>query len=224
MPGFIVFNPSNRVVCKLLCCIICCLAVLHLPVQAEGVQVLQSFIQNTKAAQGTFRQDVLTQSGQIKERSNGTFAFVRPGQFRWDIQAPYPQLVVANGKKLTVYDADLQQATERPLLVGGADALGLTPAALLFGQAKIESLFTLVNDGTDAGLSWVKAIPKSKEALFDWIRIGFKGQQPVQLWVKDSLGQTTRIVFETWQLQPNLPIKWFEFTPPQGVEIIRVQP
>lgn len=209
---------------SVLCCIVLCLLFMYTPVEAAGQTLLQNFIQNTKAAQGTFRQDVLTQSGQIKERSNGTFAFVRPGKFRWDIQNPYPQLMVANGKILTVYDADLQQATERPLLSGGADALGATPAALLFGQAKIESLFAVQDDGAEAGLRWVKAIPKNKEALFDWIRIGFKDQQPMQIWVKDSLGQTTRIVFEAWQNQASLSASLFEFSPPQGVEMIRVQP
>ena len=45
--------------------------------------------------------------------SSGTFAFARPGKFRWSYDKPYEQLLVGDGDKLWIYDPDLNQVVGR---------------------------------------------------------------------------------------------------------------
>jgi hypothetical protein len=42
------------------------------------------------------------------------FEFQRPGKFRFNYTKPFEQLIVADGKTLWLYDADLNQVTQRP--------------------------------------------------------------------------------------------------------------
>ena len=72
-------------------------------------------------------------------KSSGTFAFRRPGHFRWQIEKPDPQLIVTDGRKLHFYDEGLKQVTVRE----ATEAIQATPAAVLFGVGKLDDAFTL---------------------------------------------------------------------------------
>ena len=69
----------------------------------------------------------------------GTFAFARPGKFRWTYDKPFDQLIVGDGASVWVYDKDLNQVIVRKLDA----ALGATPAALLAGDNALERNFDL---------------------------------------------------------------------------------
>jgi outer membrane lipoprotein carrier protein len=66
-------------------------------------------------------------------------AISRPGKLRWDIQKPYPQLVVGDGEKIWIYDTELKQVTVRK----AGQAISGSPAALLSGNNDLEKNFTL---------------------------------------------------------------------------------
>ena len=65
-----------------------------------------------------------------RRRRRGTFAFARPGKFRWTYDKPFEQLIVGDGARVWIYDKDLNQVIVRKLDA----ALGATPAALLAGD------------------------------------------------------------------------------------------
>ena len=96
-----------------------------------------------RTAARTFKQTVTARSARAPQASSGTFAFARPGKFRWSYDKPFEQLVVGDGAKVWVYDKDLNQVIVRPLDA----ALGATPAALLAGDNALERNFTLVDGG-----------------------------------------------------------------------------
>ena len=62
-----------------------------------------------------FLQTVFDEAGARLDESRGTVAFRRPYRFRWDYEAPEPQIIVADGENLWWYDADLEQVTVRPV-------------------------------------------------------------------------------------------------------------
>lgn len=68
--------------------------------------------------------------------SSGSFEFQRPGKFRFNYTKPFEQLIVADGKTLWLYDADLNQVTER----AQAQVLGSTPAAILTSATDLKAL------------------------------------------------------------------------------------
>ena len=184
---------------------------------ADGLSQLQQFLTETQSARGEFTQRVQRAGGQTLESTSGEFAFQRPGKFRWDVQRPFEQLMVADGRQLWFYDKDLDQVTIREL----GDALGSTPAAILFGSAELERGFTLKDLGEHEGVAWVEALPKSADQGFDRIAIGFRDGLPAAMEVNDAFGRVS--VFGFSRIERNAPMSpdVFTFTPPPGVDTVR---
>lgn len=183
---------------------------------AGGVDALKAFISDTRTARSDFTQTVMDQNGRVRQKSEGTLAFSRPGKFRWVYQKPYEQLIVGDGNRLWIYDADLEQVTTRKL----GDALGSSPAALLAGSNDIEKHFTLKDAGASEGLDWLEARPRDKESTFEAVRMGFAGNTLAAMELKDSFGQTTRLKFSGMVKNPALNANDFKFTPPKGADVI----
>ena len=183
---------------------------------AASVDLLKSFLQQTISARAKFAQIVVDKNLKQLQQATGTMEFVRPGRFRWQYDKPYEQLIVGDGMKLWVYDKDLNQVTVKKL---GA-ALGSSPAALLAGSNEIEKIYDLINLGSQEGLDWVEAVPKSKENAFERIRLGFGlgGLEAMEL--RDQFGQTTVIKFAAIERNPKLPPDLFKFVPPKGADVI----
>lgn len=184
--------------------------------EAGGIDELHAFLDGAKNGRATFRQTVVARSGRVPQVSTGTFAFARPGRFRWSYEKPFEQLVVGDGSKVWVYDKDLNQVIVRQLDA----ALGGTPAALLAGDNALERSFALVDGGTADGLAWVEATPKSADSTFTKVRIGFRDQLPRAMELADAFGQTTRLHFDAFERNVALPSDLFRFAPPAGADVV----
>ena len=185
--------------------------------RAGGIDELHAFLDGAKNGRATFKQTVVARSGRAPQASSGTFAFQRPGKFRWSYDKPFEQLVVGDGAKVWVYDKDLNQVIVRALDA----ALGATPAALLAGDNALERNFTLVDGGNADGLAWVDATPKAAESTFTKVRIGFKGALPRAMELTDAFGQSTRLAFDSFEKNVNLAADLFRFTPPPGADVVQ---
>ena len=184
--------------------------------RSAGIAELQAFVDGTQSAKATFAQVTTDKSGRLVQKSSGTFVFARPGHFRWQYDKPLGQLIVGDGERVWVYDEDLNQVIVRRM----TQALGSTPAALLAGDNSLEQNFTLVDGGTADGLDWVDATPKSTDAGFSAVRMGFRDHLPRAMVLTDTFGQTTRLTFDHLQRNPPLAADAFRFTPPKGADVI----
>ena len=167
-------------------------------------------------AEADFSQAVADKTGRVTQQASGRMAFARPGKFRWDYTAPYEQVIVGDGVKLWLYDADLEQVTVKSL----GDVIAGTPAALLAGDNSIEKYFTLKNAGEAGGLEWLEATPKNKDTSFERIRMGFKGDVLVQMELDDFFGQRTTLKLSRFVRNPTIAPSRFTFTPPKGADVI----
>ena len=183
---------------------------------AGGVERLKAFIAGAKTAEADFTQTVADKSGRITQQASGKMAFARPGKFRWDYTKPYEQIIVGDGVKLWLYDTDLDQVTVKPL----GDVIAGTPAALLAGDDSIDTYFNLKNAGVVDGLEWLEATPKNRDTTFERIRMGFKGNDLVQMELFDFFGQRTTLKLSHLVRNPTLSPSRFKFTPPKGADII----
>ena len=195
-------------------------AMLSAPAFAAGIDELQAFVSGTRSATATFAQTTTDKAGRVVQKSTGTFAFARPGRFRWTYDKPLDQLIVGDGERVYVYDRDLNQVIERKM----TKALGSTPAALLAGDDALEKNFTLVDGGSADGLAWVNATPKSTDSGFTAVRMGFRDHLPRTMILTDAFGQTTRLTFADIERNPALDASLFKFTPPQGADVIADKP
>jgi outer membrane lipoprotein carrier protein len=192
--------------------------------EADSIAQLRAFLTHTPTARGEFTQLVAPtqdsakgRTGKTARESGGTFAFQRPGRFRWVYAWPYEQIIVADGATLTLFDKDLNQVTIKKV----ASALPASPAAILFGSNEFERDFAVSDDGMHDGLAWIVARPRSQDTTFDRIEIGLKDNLPGAMVLRDNFGQTTRLKFNKVESGALLPAETFRFVPPKGADVLR---
>jgi len=192
------------------------LLLLSLPAFAGGLDDFLAFNSSSKTASGRFEQQVFDRGGKVVEKASGTFAFQRPGKFRWVYDKPNKQVLVGDGTRLWIHDPDLNQVTVKKI---GA-AISSTPAALLAGKDDITALFTLRDAGTADGLSWVEATPRAQDTGFERVRLGLQGKTLAAMELHDQLGGRTLLRFT--ELKSNAPVTAdsFKFTPPKGADVL----
>jgi len=183
---------------------------------AKGRALITGFVDSTKAWQAAFDQKVTDPSGRIVDRANGDFSLLRPGRFRWEYRSPWVQTIVADGERIWMYDADLEQVTVRPM----DGMLSSTPAALLAGDTAALEAFVVTAVGEDGDETWVQLEPVDAGGDFDRIRVGFRNGKLIGLQLTDKLAQTTTIFFANATAAPELTAADFEFVVPDGVDVI----
>ena len=182
---------------------------------ADAVDALKAFVQQAKTGRAAFTQTVTSPDGAKTKTSSGSFEFARPDRFRFAYTKPFEQLIVADGQKVWIYDADLNQVSSRKF----SQELGATPAALLAG-GDLGRDFDVVAEPSKDGLDWAKATPKTKDGAFESMRIGFKGKQLAAVEITDNFAQRSRLTFAQFNANIELPPDSFKFVIPKGVDVL----
>ena len=174
--------------------------------------------QGLKGLDGKFEQKVFTTNGKLKEDSTGTVALSAPRLFRWEYIKPNPQLIVADGDHVWVYDPDLEQVTVKNQSREEAQS----PLTVLIDPSELDRRYVLADAGTSDGMKWISLSPKKQgdDAEFMVAMLGFDGDNLRSMKLTDNLGQRTEIVFTDWRRNPAFAKGTFAFTPPQGVDIV----
>ena len=203
---------------------ICCAAVYAGLAGAGGLTSLEVFVKTVKSGRADFIQVVTSpaKDGQAPraKTSSGTFEFSRPNRFKFIYKKPFEQSIVADGQTLWLYDVDLNQVTARKQ----AQALGSTPAALIAAAPDLRALqvdFMLADAPDKDGLEWVLATPRAKDSALQSIGVGLHAGELVALEILDSFGQRSLLTFSSFEVNPLLSGKTFEFKAPAGADVIR---
>ena len=183
---------------------------------ASSIDTLKAMFAQTTTARAHFAQIVLDRNMKMLQQATGTMQFSRPGRFRWEYDRPYEQLIVGDGSKVWLYDKDLNQVTVRRF----DRALGSSPAALLAGSDDIEKNYRLTSLGSQDGLDWLEAVPRTQDTAFERVKLGFGKAGLEAMELRDQFGQITVIKFSTIERNPKLPPESFRFTPPKGADVI----
>ena len=187
---------------------------------AGGLDDFLAFNATTKTATARFEQQVFDRAGKVVERAAGTFAFARPGKFRWTYEKPHQQVLVGDGTRLWIHDPDLNQVAVKRI----DQAISSTPAALLAGRDDITRLFTLKDAGSADGLSWVEASPKAQDTGFERVRLGLSGKSLAAMELHDQLGGRTLLKFMDLKANAVVPADTFTFKPPTGADVLEDAP
>ncbi|MGQ0802006.1 MAG: outer membrane lipoprotein chaperone LolA [Pseudomarimonas sp.] len=183
---------------------------------AASVEVLNRFSKDLKGLEGAFEQTVFDDRGGEREQSQGRIALALPRLFRWEYQTPFPQLIVADGDHVWIFDPDLEQVTVRKQALEEQSS----PLAVLIDPAELERQFKTKDMGASEGLDWVQLTPRQAEGAFSEARIGFDGADLSRMVLVDSLGQRTEIVFSDWTRNPDFKADTFRFVPPPGADVV----
>lgn len=183
---------------------------------ATADAVIEGFTADLSGLKGRFEQQVLDQNGTLKEQTGGNIALAVPRQLRWEYETPFPQLIVADGEHLFIYDPDLEQVTVRRQI----DDEQQSPLLALIDAEERQRQFTLTSAGARDGLEWVVLEAKLEEAQIRTAWLGIDGQTLARMEFTDSLGQRTRITFSDWQRNPSFEPGFFRFQVPANADVV----
>ncbi len=186
---------------------------------ATAREQLVSFLKDVQVLKADFVQTVVGDYGELIEESEGELALSAPRQFRFEYRQPYPQLLLADGEKLWIYDPDLEQVTVRAQSMEEANS----PLTLILEPESLEQTFTVTEGGSEHELDWLLLTPTEERNDFDRLDLGFDGDGLKVMSYRDPSGQSTRLVFSNWQRDPSLATNYFAFTPPAGVDVVGLE-
>ena len=179
-----------------------------------AVQQLRTFLENTKSLSARFQQKLVDEYGGLLQQSAGTLNMQKPGKFRWDYILPYSQNIISNGKKIWMYDSELEQVNIRPY-----DQLKSSPVNLLDNQ-RLDDQFILESLPLTENQYWVRLTPKSTESDFKKMLIGLQNGKIKSMRFKDNFNQQTDIEFEQLVVNPKFKKGNFEFVAPEGADVM----
>lgn len=182
----------------------------------QSRDLLEAFLSKTSRMTAEFQQNLLDQRGILLQQSSGTFTLDRPGKFIWNYAEPYPQQIVSNGKKIWIYDSELEQVTVKQY----AQVLAGAPVILLDQRKNLDQEFIVSEEGLFDNQHWVILTPKSKDNEFKQIRVGMQNNILRTMMLVDTFDQTTIIVFNGISINPSLEDTQFEFIPPRGTDVV----
>lgn len=182
----------------------------------EAMQRLKDFTEGLDSFSAGFVQTRYDEEQQPIRESQGLAWLKRPGLFRWEYRKPYRQVIVADGQRLWIHDADLEQVTVKKT----ERALGTAPIMLLSSAEPLSEQFEMEDLGQRESLYWVRLRPKVDDTDFREIYLGFDEQALKVMELRDRFDQATQIRFHHVKLNPSIAPAKFEFTPPEGVDVI----
>ena len=212
---------------KLIVCqfTVICLLVITLQVSAAsdpspelGLSKLVDRLSEIHTFSGAFIQESVDQKGRRIQESKGELKAQRPGLFYWHTKEPLEQVVYSNANEVTVYDPDLEQATIQKINAQSQT----TPAILFSGDVTlIGDLFEVEYREINDRVSQFLLTPKSRDSLFERLKIRFEGKNLKAMHLTDALGQVSSLSFVYSEINLIFPEDTFEPNFPIGTDIIR---
>ncbi len=174
---------------------------------ADPAEELAERLSAIHSLSGQFTQQQMDGAGELAQTTQGSFALLLPNYFRWDIQSPDSQLLIADPEFLWQYDRDLDTVTRRP--IGSTEAA--TPLQVLAGSAQdLAERFAVSHTGDE---SW-QLLPRGSDAGFTSLELIFEQGALTRMEIVDSLEQQVTIQFSALSEAPLSP-EDFAFTPPE---------
>ncbi|KAA6173603.1 outer membrane lipoprotein chaperone LolA [Pseudomonas veronii] len=182
-----------------------------------SVDSLKNLLDKSQTLTARFSQLTLDAGGTRLQETAGEMAVQRPGLFYWHTEGKAEQTIVSDGKKVTLWDPDLEQATIKKL----DPRLSQTPALLLSGDvSEINKSFDITSKQTSNVIEFTLK-PKSKDTLFDSLNLSFGNGVINNMRLIDSVGQRTDILFSGVKANQPVPASKFKFDIPKGADVIQ---
>lgn len=176
-------------------------------------ELLTQLLESNRNIEGEFRQVTYDEDGLQLQANEGVFLLAEPNRFVWDTITPFPQRIISNGQWITIWDVDLEQATQKPL----EGALGNSPAALLGRPANDVLPHYVVSQ---LGEQRFRLEPKEELDLFSTLTLSFRQNTIEAMSIKDGLGQTTVIEFNNVEQHDGVADGNFQVDLPAEVDLI----
>jgi outer membrane lipoprotein carrier protein len=179
-------------------------------------QQLERFSAGLETLHAKFEQRVISTDGAVADESGGEVWLSRPQKFRWAYGGDFPELVVADGTRIWIYDEALEQVTVKNQSLEASDS----PLALLTDPGQLERQFDIREVGETWGLQLLELRSRKTESEFERILLGLNEDRLELMIMEDTFGLRTELRFS--DIERNLPLdeSLFTFVPPAGADLI----
>lgn len=180
--------------------------------------MLESFAAELVSFQAEFTQQVKSQDGRIQDRTEGLVWLQKPDKLRWVYAGDFPEIIVADGKNIWIYDEALEQVTVKPQ----SDQASDSPLMILTDVARIDRQFNVTELGDYQEMQLLELKSQDTESEFERILLGLDESGIRMMAMEDAFGQRTEIWFEKVQTNQAIDPLLFSFTPPEGTDVVGV--
>ncbi len=177
---------------------------------------LELFSQELRSLQASFDQIVISADGAIQDESSGRLWLRRPQLFRWEYGGDFPELLVADGDHVWLYDEMLEQVTVSKQSRLSSDS----PLTLLTDLSHLDEQFEVRELGDDNGMHLLELQSRSQDSEFERVLLGLQDETLLLMAMEDAFGLRTEIRFRDIQRNPELDMNLFHFDPPAGTDVI----
>ena len=183
------------------------------------VKKLQAIYQKASSMTATFTQAYTYAVYQRTQISSGALFLKKPGRMRWDYKEPQSKVFVSNGDDLWVYEPEKNQAYKKSL----HNAELPIAISFLMGKGNLldefkPALGAVTPDTITVNLMPLKASRHYKELKLTINRGSFI---VIKSSIVDPANNTNTVTFANVVIDATLPDSGFEFSPPEGVNVLR---
>jgi outer membrane lipoprotein carrier protein len=201
----------------LLCLVLSIGAVFSSHAMAQSArQQLEQFSDGMETLRARFDQQVISTDGMVQDGSSGQVWLRRPQLFRFAYGGDYPEVVVADGKNIWIYDEMLEQVTVK----GQSEAAANSPLMLLTDLAQLDQQFEVREVGDTDGIQLLELRSRSAETEFERILLGLRDNSLELMVMEDAFGLRTELKFHDVEKNPQLESSLFTFQPPESADVI----
>lgn len=202
--------------------IIVTLVIIATPVLAEesgpARSELERFAGELDRFQAEFTQTVKSQDGRIQDQSQGQIWLQSPDKLRWVYTGDFPEIIVADGNNVWIYDESLEQVTVKPQ----SAQTNNTPLMILGDISQLDEQFQVTELGEFEGMMLLELKSLDTESEFERILLGMTPGGVNMMTMEDAFGQRTEIRFENVLMNPPPEPELFMFSPPEGTDVVGV--
>ena len=196
------------------------LSLVCVPLWADGSgparSGLETFSRDLFTLNAVFNQIVTAPDGSLESEGRGEIWLQRPGLFRWSYDGDFPELIVADGQQVWLYDPTLEQVTVKPQSTLAENS----PLMLLADMGSLDEQFIVREAGDFQGIDLLELESVNPESEFDRVMLGFSDQGLVLMALEDAFGLRTEIRFSEIRLNPELDAGLFRFEPPEHADVV----
>jgi len=185
--------------------------------ETEPAKILSVYLKKLQSYEANFQQHIVSSTKRLLDSSSGRFLMKRPDRFRWQINKPYEQVILADGKNIWSIDMDLEQVTVTDV----EKNLVNSPIMLLSGQDnRFDDYFIVEQVESETELEQFLLTPVDNSSNFEKVQLGFKDGILNLIKLHDSLGQVTLITMTNVRQNPIIGEDFFRYKEYPGFDLI----
>lgn len=178
---------------------------------------------SVQTATGRFQQTYRAPG--MEQVESGVFWLKKPGLMRWEYNKPEEKLFIADGRECFLYVPEDRQVTVQPL---SAADLRSTPLAFLLGEGNISNNYSLAQESefraTSGNTLLIRLTPRKYEEMYAFLVLELDAAtyEIRRVTLREQSGNTSEFVLSNIATNIKVEPKQFRFSPPRGVEVIRL--